>query len=264
MQSWARVSPPRAHRTQPNTATPSHRTRRWPTRHPSKESPQNREFRLVSPDQAESITEVLRQSVFAVLADKDLHALATQARCKTLPAAQLIYDPEVSVVASGLLRAFIADGTGRQLTIAYLGPGDGLALAHLAGRRYPTAFQAIVDSNILVVGNERTRHLQHTFPALGWRIAQELAVRMDDLEEEIARIGFGTLRHRLAYHLLTLTADAPQLPVHLIRLATAVGSPREVVSRTLSPLVDDGAIRLNSSGITVTDRQRLQEHARLP
>jgi CRP/FNR family transcriptional regulator len=208
---------------------------------------------------------VLRESVFAAVSDAvllDLGRTVTEVR---LLAGHMLYDPEVSILAAGLIRAFISNPTGRQLTVAYIRPGQTLALAHLAGRRYPTAFQAIDDSNLLVIGNDRAADLQRAHPELGWAAAREFSLRLDELETELARVAFGSLRQRLAAHLLALTSDHRDAgyPVRLTRLAAAVASSREVVHRNLRPFVDDGSVSVGPDGVTVTDRTLLRNHANI-
>jgi CRP/FNR family transcriptional regulator len=211
--------------------------------------------------------EGLRRSVFSVLPEPELRRLAGDVQEGRLLAGHLLYDPEVTVVATGLVRAFIGDGTGRQATLAYLRGGNTLGLAHLAGRRYPVAFQAIEVSRLVVVGNERALQLHTGHPALSWATARELATYLNDLESKVASYAFGSLRQRLASHLLALTAasddesDGP--PVHLALLVTAVGSPREVISRTLTPLTADGTLHVGPAGVTITDRQQLRDHANI-
>lgn len=211
--------------------------------------------------------EGLSRSVFSVLPEPELRRLASEVHESRLLAGHLLYDPEVTVVAAGLVRAFIGDGTGRQATLAYLRGGNTLGLAHLAGRRYPVAFQAIEVSRLVVVGNERALQLHTGYPALSWATARELTTYLNDLESEVASYAFGSLRQRLASHLLALTAasddESDGLPVHLALLVTAVGSPREVISRTLTPLTADGTLHVGPAGVTITDRQQLRDHANI-
>jgi CRP/FNR family transcriptional regulator len=194
----------------------------------------------------------LLASVFGVVPEHVLRDLAETVPEARLLAGHMLYDPEVTVLGSGLVRAFIANPTGRQLTVAYSRPGHTLALAHLAGRRYPTAFQALEDSQAIVIGNDRAVELQDAHPGLGWAAAREFSVLLDELETELARVAFGTLRQRLAAHLLALTIghQGSPYPVHLTRLAAAVASSREVVYRKLRPLVEDGSISLGPDGAT--------------
>ena len=209
--------------------------------------------------------DALRRSAFSALPEAELRRLAEEVHESRLLAGHLLYDPEVTIVAAGLVRAYIADDTGRQVTVTYLRPGSTLGLAYLAGRRYPTAFQTIDDSRLVMVGNDHARQLHQAHPALGWATIQELAGLLDDLETGLAYFAFGQLRQRLAYHLLALTAepDGTVPPVHLTRLATAVGSSREMVSRTLASLTYHGTLHTDSTGITVTDRRQLRDRANI-
>lgn len=208
---------------------------------------------------------VLRESVLGAVPDAVLLDLAQTVTEVRLLAGHMLYDPEVSILAAGLIRAFISNPTGRQLTVAYVRPGQTLALAHLAGRRYPTAFQATYDSQLLVIGDARAADLQKAHPELGWAAAREFSLRLDELETELARVAFGSLRQRLAAHLLALTddyQDAPY-PIHLSRLAAAVASSREVVHRNLRSLAAEGGVSVGPDGVTVTDRVRLRDHANI-
>jgi CRP-like cAMP-binding protein len=210
--------------------------------------------------------DALARSVFAALPEPELHRLAGEVHESRLLNGHLLYDPEVTIVAAGLIRAFMGDGTGRQATAAYLRPGNTLGLAHLAGRRYPVAFQAITDSRLIVIGNDRARQLHTGHAALGWATIQELSAScLNDLETELASYAFGSLRQRLAAHLLALTANhnGTPPPVHLSVLVTAVGSSREVISRTLTPLTDDGTLHIDPSGVTITNRHQLRDHANI-
>jgi CRP-like cAMP-binding protein len=206
---------------------------------------------------------VLGRSMFGILPGGGLHRISHELTEVTLPAGRLLYDAEVSVVLTGMVRAFIAHGDGRQVTVSYLRRGDTLGLGRLAGRTYPTAFQAIPESRLLHIGDQRYDALRQAHPQLGWTATQELAKRLDELEAELGRAAFSPLRQRLAAHLLALTSvpETATTAVHLAQLSTAVGSAREVVSRTLTPLAREGLISLASNGVLVRDRGQLRRLA---
>ncbi|MGH9107266.1 MAG: Crp/Fnr family transcriptional regulator [Acidimicrobiales bacterium] len=155
--------------------------------------------------------DALARSVFAVLPEPELRSLAGEVHESRLLAGHLLYDPEVTVAAAGLIRAFIEDDTGRQVTVTYLRPGATLALSHLAGRRYPTAFQAVEDSRLIVIGNDRAQRLHQTHAALGWATIRELAGLLDDLETGLAYFAFGQLRQPARPHRRT-GRDGPAGP----------------------------------------------------
>lgn len=108
------------------------------------------------------------------LPEPELNRLVGEVHECRLRAGHLLYDPEVTVAAVGLVRAFIGDGMGRQVTVSYLRPGSTPGLPYPAGRRYPTAFQAIENSHLVMVGNDHARQLHQAHAALGRATIHEL------------------------------------------------------------------------------------------
>ena len=201
----------------------------------------------------------LATSFLAVLPSEVLARVAAEAVPAGLGAGQLLYEPELSVIVEGRVRAFIADPSGRQLTVGYLSASSAVGLARLAGRRYPTAFQGLAPTRLLRVGDERFTELIRGYPRLGWAAAEEISTHLDGVEAELARVAFKSLRQRLAYHLLALLPanQDDHLPVHQAQLAAAVGSVREVVARSLAPLRQEGLVEVGPAGIVVSDRLAL-------
>ena len=202
---------------------------------------------------------MLEASLLAILPREVLVQVATEAVAVTLSPGQLLYETELSLIVQGRLRAFITDPDARQLTVGYLSAPSAVGLAHLAGRRYPTAFQSLAPARLLRVGNERFAELLRAHPRLGWAAAEEISAHLDGVEAELARVAFGSLRQRLAYHLLALlpAEQDDHLPVHQAQLAAAVGSVREVVARSLAPLRQEGLVEVGPAGIVVSDRLAL-------
>jgi CRP/FNR family transcriptional regulator len=209
----------------------------------------------------DDVLAVLARSVFGVLAGADLRKLSAIVVPTRLPVGRLVYDPQLGIVLAGLVRAFVADASSHQLTICYLRPGDSLGLARLAGRHFPTAFQALADTWMFNVGDDRFAEFRAAHPPLGWAAANELGVRLDEVEAELTRVAFASLRQRLAYHLLALTHEHSADPVHQAQLAAAVGSVREVIGRTLAQMRHDGLVDVGPTGVVVTDAERLRREA---
>ena len=197
--------------------------------------------------------------MFAGLPEAELRRLSGTVVPVRLPAGHLVYDPEVTVVVAGTVRAFVADATGRQLTVSYLRPPDTLGLTRLAGRRYPTAFQSLADTWVLSVGDDTFTRLRAGHAGLGWAAAREIGARLDEVEAELARVAFADLRHRVAYHLLAMSGDgASPAPVPHAQLAFAVGSVREVIGRNLAQLRAEGLVEVGPAGAVVTDVEGLR------
>lgn len=88
-------------------------------------------------------------SFLAVLPAAVRDQLGEAATVVALPAGRLLYEPEIGVVVSGVLRVFLTAADGRQLTVSYLRPPAAVGLTAAAGRAHPVAFQAVVDSRLL-------------------------------------------------------------------------------------------------------------------
>jgi CRP/FNR family transcriptional regulator len=82
--------------------------------------------------------------------------------------------------------------------------------------------------------------------------------RLYDTLEALAGNTFGTVRQRVARHLLDLAAAGDRTralvaPVTQQELADAVGSVRAVVARSLGELRDAGLVGSSSDGIVILD-----------
>jgi CRP-like cAMP-binding protein len=209
------------------------------------------------------IEDVLRQSFLGVLPEPIRCDLAGSTRVVDLPAGTLIYDPQVSIVAEGTIRAFVDDGSGRHLTVSYIRRPNAIGLGGAAGREFPVAFQAVTASAVLRITRFRFDEIRQSHTEVGWAVAKELAHYLDDVLAEVARVAFQPVRARIAHHLLALSdTEDPELHcVHQSELAAAVGSVREVVGRTVGPLRDAGLVDVSQSGIIAVNEDGLRQVA---
>ncbi len=91
---------------------------------------------------------------------------------------------------------------------------------------------------------------------MGWLLAQEVTRRLYDALEMLAGNTFGSLRQRVARHLLDLAASRQQgrglvVKVTQQEVADAVGSVRPVVARIIRDLRGEGIITTSSDGIVI-------------
>jgi CRP/FNR family cyclic AMP-dependent transcriptional regulator len=205
------------------------------------------------------VAEVLQQSFLGSLPDHVHRDVADSARIVDLPAGKLVYEPQLSIVLAGALRAFIDDGSGRHLTVSYVRRPHAIGIAGAAGQEFPVAFQAVTVTTILRISPARFDKIRRNHSELGWAAAKELALYLDGVLAEIARVAFQPLRARIAHHLLALAdcRDWEHHAVHQAELAAAVGSVREVVNRTVGTLREAGLVDVSQAGVTVVNREGL-------
>jgi len=173
--------------------------------------------------------------------------------------------PSVYLVIHGLGRTFLASPTGRQATIRYFRPGEviGSALLFEPREHYPVGAQCLVDSTLLLFSLAVARDLATSDVRVTKAFAHDMALRLIGYFRELDETTFGTVRQRLARHLLHVAAEHQRGPALVVtqtqqQLADAVGSVREVVARILGELRRDGLVRTETDGIVIADASRLE------
>ena len=100
-------------------------------------------------------------------------------------------------------------------------------------------------------------------PRVSWAIAEELNRRLYEVLEQTAVNAFGSVRQRVAAHLLDLASDRQRpggrLVAHVSQqeLADAAGSVREVVARALRDLRVAGIVATAADSVVILDPARL-------
>jgi CRP/FNR family cyclic AMP-dependent transcriptional regulator len=206
------------------------------------------------------IDEALAQSIFAAFPPALRETLRQEAIQVDLPAGTTLYyeedEPRCGLVITGLVRVYMTSPEGRQITVRYARAGDILGIPTIVGGPAPVSVQMLTDAALLML-NVRTLQLSgQTEPKVGWLMAQEVTRRLYDTLEALAGNAFGSLRQRVARHLLDLAASRQKgrglvVKVTQQELADAVGSVRPVVARLMRDLRAEGIITTSSDGIVI-------------
>jgi CRP/FNR family transcriptional regulator, cyclic AMP receptor protein len=182
-----------------------------------------------------------------------------------LPAGGTIYreegDPRCVLITAGLVRIVVSAPDGRSLTIRYAGAGELLGVPTLIGGPVPVSGELVTDTHLLVLNARVLRHLGQTEPALGWLLAREVTQRLYDTIDAVADRAFGSLRQRVAHHLLDLACGQQDgrlvAPITQQQLADAVGSARPAVAKVVAELRALGLVTTASPGIAILDAEGL-------
>jgi CRP/FNR family cyclic AMP-dependent transcriptional regulator len=169
--------------------------------------------------------------------------------------------PKIALVVAGIVRVFIATQLGRQMTIRYARTGDLIGLApYLAGTDQWNA-EAITDVSVKVLTFDHLRNAGAYDPELPWRIAQHVAAVTAEALRTVADASGQPISVRVARHLREMALRGPggRIVVHVShqRLADAVGTVREVVSRELTALRADGVIDKTAGSVRIIDEDQL-------
>ena len=184
-----------------------------------------------------------------------------------LPAGALIYrdeeSPRLIVVVTGLLRVFLTSPDGRQVTVRYARSGDVAGLALVIGGPAPMSIQAMTSSLIVALRVGTLRAQLASDPGVARACAEELTRQLYRLLDDISEQAFRPVRQRLVHQLLLLASRGPgrYLVVRASQqeLADAIGSVREVVTRSLHELHEEGLVLVTRDGIRLLDPMRLSD-----
>jgi CRP/FNR family transcriptional regulator len=169
--------------------------------------------------------------------------------------------PRIVLVVAGIVRVFISTQLGRQMTIRYARAGDLIGLSpYLAGTDQWNA-EAITDVSVKVLTFDHLRSAGAHDPELPWRIARHVAGVAAEALRTVADASGQPITVRVARHLSEMALRGPdgRSVVHIShqRLADAVGTVREAVSRELTALRANGVIDRTPGAVRVIDDDRL-------
>ena len=160
--------------------------------------------------------DALAHSFLAELPAEVISELRAGGERADYPAGTTVYqpgsEPRAALVVRGLLRVFLASLEGRQVTVRYARPGDVLGIAVLVGGPAGVGVQAMGPSGVFRLSSRTLLAAARRDARVSWAIAGELNRRLYDTLEQTAVNAFGSVRQRVAAHLLDL-ASAQQEPV---------------------------------------------------
>lgn len=211
---------------------------------------------------------ILADTFWTDLPEPILERLLRGAQIRRIPARGTIFGlgeagPRAGILLAGTARAFLAAADGRQLTVRYARRGALLARrADLLGGHSPVAIHAITDIELVELDAKPFIRLVETEPTVARAALAELSRRLDDAYAAVADSAFGTVREKVARHLLALSADSRSderrlAPITQQELADGVGTMREVAARVLRDLRREGIVATTPGAIEILDPARL-------
>jgi len=213
------------------------------------------------------VDDALAQSFLAELPAEVAGSLRAEGERADYPAGTTVYraggEPRAALIVAGLLRVFLTSAEGRQVTVRYARPGDVLGIAALVGGPASTSVQAVEPSGVFRISARTLTTAARSDPRVSWAIAQELNRHLYEVLDQTAVNAFGSVRQRVAAHLLDLASDRQRPRDRLVarvsqqELADAAGSVREVVARALRDLRVAGIVATAADSIVILDPARL-------
>ncbi len=207
------------------------------------------------------------------LDDNEARAFASELILRSYAARQVIvaegaHAPGFYVLRSGKARIFRTGADGREQTMRLVAAGDTFGeVPVFDSGPAPATVEALEPSEVLLVPSPAFAALVERQPRVGLALLHHFAVRLRSFTELVEQISLQTVQCRLARYLYQLAreegvrgADGIVVPRELTQqdLASVVGSVREVVSRTLKVMEDDGLVEVRRKDILIRDLAALQ------
>lgn len=173
------------------------------------------------------------------------------------------------VVVRGHLRVLTHSAAGREVLLYRVAPG-GVCLFNVFSRLLghavaPATALAEEDLEIAIIDGERFQHALYRSHALAHYIFGLMAAQAENLVHLVRNIAFQRLDVRLAALLAELARDGNNaLVITQMELAARLGSPREVIGRTLKEFESRGWLQRRRGALEIRDAAALQKFGSTP
>ncbi len=171
-----------------------------------------------------------------------------------------------ALIVSGAVRYYLPAADGRQLTVGYLGPGNVIGTVQEASTAL-VRMQFIAPTTLRHLKAERVQALIERRPEFTRALLDEATHGLRHSFRVLSASAFTSVGARVARDIIERASMSGPLHagVHVTvthqSLADATGSVREVVSRALRSLRDEGVITTGVGVITIVDPEALTRRA---
>lgn len=205
---------------------------------------------------------------FNDLADEDAERFATELSVRTLQSREFILvegDPAVGfyLLRYGKARIFRTGPDGREQSFRLVSHGDTFGEVPVFDRApNPASVETLEPSEVVLFPVDAVTNLVRRHPEVALPMLLHFARRLRSFTELVEQISLQTVPSRIARYLYHLareegvqTPDGIVVPREVTQqdLASLVGSVREVVSRTLKIMEDDGLVAIRRKEILIRD-----------
>ena len=167
------------------------------------------------------------------------------------------------LLLSGTMKVYRAASSGREQIIALESPGAVIAeLPLLDGEAYPASCAAMEESRLLLVPRAAFEEMLRRKPELALGVLRVLGGRLRHLVALVDELSLLEVPQRLAKYLLDVRdrrGDEFTLSLSNQEIASRLGTVREIVSRNLHRLEQQGAIAIEGRKIRILDEQALRD-----
>jgi CRP/FNR family transcriptional regulator len=197
-------------------------------------------------------------SSFRKGSDNLVRELLSAGQVKTFPAGMDIYSEgdacsAIAFVLAGEVRVYKTGETGREITLYEIGPGETCILnasCLLSGTSYPAHAVTSAEGSMLLVPAPAFRRMVAEHEPLRDFVFALLSQRLSLVMELIEEVAFARMDRRLMDYLVE-KSENNKLEITHQKIASSLGTSREVVSRLLKDLERKKLVSLSRNSITL-------------
>jgi len=161
----------------------------------------------------------------------------------------------IAFLLSGAIRVYKCGETGREITLYEIGPGETCILnasCILGNKRYPANAVTISKGELVLVPAHDFRRLLGSHEAMRDFVFSLLSERLGEVMELVNEVAFRRMDERLMDYLVEKSGDGILRATHQ-KIASDLGTSREVVSRLLKEFERQGRLSLDRSSIALRE-----------
>ena len=193
--------------------------------------------------------------------------LSRSASQRNVPAGTMLHNGSADcvglfVIRSGQLRAFVLSDEGKEVTIYRLFERDIClfsASCMIQSIQFEVMIEAEKDSQVWVIPPDVYKQLMESSAAIANYTNELMATRFSEVMWLIEQIMWKSFDKRLAAFLLEESAleESDTLKITHEKIASHLGTAREVVTRMLRYFQSEGMVNLTRGAVELIDRERL-------
>lgn len=197
----------------------------------------------------------------APLAPETLREIAATGVIRTYPKnTVIINEGEVGdslfIVLSGRMKVYASNAAGREVVIAFHGPGEYVGEMSLDGSPRSASVMTVEPTTCAVVNRASFREFLLVHPEFALHLVEKLIQRVRLTTENVKSLALSDVYGRLVKLLLALAVEREGrliVPERLTQqdIAERVGASRDMISRLMKDLVAGGYLSVEDRTITI-------------
>lgn len=200
--------------------------------------------------------------LIARITDSMVQELAKRGTVRTYPRNTILVNEgeradSLFVILEGRVKVYVAEPSGREMVLGFLGAGEYFGEMALDGRPRSASVMTVEPTTCSVVTHALLREAIAADPDVAMNLIAKLIERARTATESVKNLALMDVYGRVARLLLSLAVEQPDgtavVPQRMTQqdIADRVGASRDMVSRIFKDLTTGGYVAVNDRTITI-------------